>query len=586
MRRITYFVLITIFILIFYFSFDNEKDFKVVKVNSSVEFFVDFNSNNVADENEMIQMQWLDNEPSCFNKVQNAQLNYLGMLFAKKTLLNKKVQIVRGKDKYPVVLLSDGIDYAQLLADKGYVLTTDNKNKVAENINKAKQLNIVSYNKKSNKFHNLDCKYALLSANEIVIEKQNLPKDAIPCKLCNLKNKKEDGKDNRTFYPKDIDEKYSPVYKDSLLDFYVTDFTKYNYPSSKCLTTLCKSLLHEINSAQSSIDFAIYGVDNQPSITNALINAAKRGVKIRWVYDLNKNGTTIYTETTSLKNILKESKSDIELNTSVISSSNVTKDAIMHNKFFIFDGKKVWTGSANISHTDLSGFNANSAVLIKSSQIAKIYTDEFEQMYSGYFHKLKNRNKSEQTGSSVAVYFSPQDRAISRHIIPLIKNAKHYVYVPVFVVTHKDFTNALIEAKQRGVDVRLIVDATSAGSKYSSVKNLRDNGVLVKTENRAGKMHMKSIIVDDKYVVLGSMNFTKSAENYNDENVLIISNPKLAANFKEKFLYFYNSIPNKWLYKNPMAESFNSINSCYDGVDNDFDGKVDMRDDSCKFKRY
>ena len=94
---------------------------------------------------------------------------------------------------------------------------------------------------------------------------------------------------------------------------------------------------------------------------------------------------------------------------------------------------------------------------------------------------------------------------------------------------------------------------------------------------------MKSIIIDDEIVVLGSMNFTKSGESYNDENVLLIKNSTLAKSFKDKFLYFYNSIDDKWLYKNPSAEGINSINSCFDGVDNDFDGDVDSVDNGCSF---
>ena len=97
-------------------------------------------------------------------------------------------------------------------------------------------------------------------------------------------------------------------------------------------------------------------------------------------------------------------------------------------------------------------------------------------------------------------------------------------------------------------------------------------------------MHMKSIIIDDNYSIIGSMNFTNSGESYNDENVIIIKNTNLAKLFKEKFLYFYQNIPDKWLYKNPGAESKNSINSCYDGIDNNFDGKTDMQDDSCNYK--
>jgi phosphatidylserine/phosphatidylglycerophosphate/cardiolipin synthase-like enzyme len=153
--------------------------------------------------------------------------------------------------------------------------------------------------------------------------------------------------------------------------------------------------------------------------------------------------------------------------------------------------------------------------------------------------------------------------------------------VPVFVITHKDFVNELINAKARGVDVKIIVDATSASSKYSMIKTLRDNGIKVKTENRAGKMHMKSIIIDDLYSIIGSMNFTKSGEYYNDENLIIIKNQKLTQKFKKIFLELYNNIPDIWLSKNPPAESKYSINSCNDGVDNDFDQKIDSNDSSC-----
>ena len=65
--------------------------------------------------------------------------------------------------------------------------------------------------------------------------------------------------------------------------------------------------------------------------------------------------------------------------------------AIMHNKFFIFDNKKVWTGSANITSTDLSEYNSNYAVLIENKAIAEIYKQEFEQMFNGNFHKYKQK---------------------------------------------------------------------------------------------------------------------------------------------------------------------------------------------------
>ena len=65
----------------------------------------------------------------------------------------------------------------------------------------------------------------------------------------------------------------------------------------------------------------------------------------------------------------------------------------------------------------------------------------------------------------------------------------------------------------------------------------------VKIENWPGKMHMKSMIIDDEKLIIGSMNFTKQGENINDENCLIIkSAPELAKKYKEHFLTLWNSI--------------------------------------------
>ena len=80
------------------------------------------------------------------------------------------------------------------------------------------------------------------------------------------------------------------------------------------------------------------------------------------------------------------------------------------------------------------------------------------------------------------------------------------------------------------------------------------------------------------------MNFTKSGEKYNDENVVIIKNQELTKSFKKMFLYFWSFIPDKWLYSNPITESSDSINSCFDGIDNDFDGKIDNADEGCRIK--
>ena len=111
---------------------------------------------------------------------------------------------------------------------------------------------------------------------------------------------------------------------------------------------------------------------------------------------------------------------------------------------------------------------------------------------------------------------------------------------------------------------------------------LREAGIPVKIENYAGKVHSKSIIIDDKYVIAGSMNFTKSGENKNDENSVIIEDIRLAKYYKGFFEYLWKKISDKYLKHGVRAEGKYSIGSCSDGIDNNYDGKVDKQDTGCK----
>ena len=325
---------------------------------------------------------------------------------------------------------------------------------------------------------------------------------------------------------------------------------KQKKPQNRCNTAACKALLNSINEAQESIDFAIYGINQQDKIFNALVKAQKRGVKVRWVTDLNERKRNIYYDTYSLMHKIPTYKTDYF---SQQKEAERTKDfefpqtAIMHNKFFIFDNKKVFTGSTNISNYCLTGYNSNVALLINYTDVAKVYKQEFEQMYSGKFHNEKsavsNNENIKLEDSIISIYFSPINKTTTEKIIPLIKESKNYIYIPAFYLTRKGIIYELIDAKKRGVEVKIIVDETSVKGKYVDIDFIKEHGIDIKVENWAGKMHMKSMIIDDEILVIGSMNFTKQGENINDENCLIIKNaPELTKKYKEHFLTLWGSI--------------------------------------------
>ena len=157
--------------------------------------------------------------------------------------------------------------------------------------------------------------------------------------------------------------------------------------------------------------------------------------------------------------------------------------------------------------------------------------------------------------------------------------------MPVFIITDKELATSLVKAKNRGVKIRLIVDATNARNKYSQHHYLRKNGIEVKTENYAGKLHSKSVIIDDNFTIIGSMNFSKSGENRNDENVIVIKDKNLTLFYKDYFTYLWGKIKDYCLNHDVAAEGILSIGSCSDGIDNDYDGKTDMLDEGCRMKK-
>lgn len=579
-------VVLLILTFLFFLLIETQKSsyFTVLKINSPIEIVVDINKNGIEDSNEIIELKNVrsfSTKPSA-KQAQLSQrlkilpedafgLGFLAENFANETLSGKKIKLV----KKNLQIFVDNKNYENMLLDRGFAV----KNNIAmtpsieKQLEKVRKLNLKIFNNKSHKYHKLNCKYGLMAHNSQILSVFQLPKDAKPCKFCLGKKQNAKNKNQKMKIDKIPDIKCpAMVFQTNSIKIFLTDFTRVLKPSNNCNTAVCKALVQEINSAQSSIDFAIYGYTKIPAIQHALETAQKRGVKVRFVYDLDSQNTNIYPDTIYLTKILLNNCAD-------------NSDDIMHDKFFIFDNKKVLTGSANISNTDMSGFNSNVVILINSKEVANIYLQEFEQMFGGKYHKLKSKiqdKEAEVDNSHLEIYFSPQDKGITNQVISLINNAKKYIYIPAFLITHKQFTQSLITASKRGVDIKIILDATNTHTSSSKLKILRQNGILVKTENYAGKCHSKSLIIDDIYTVIGSMNFSRSGEWVNDENMVIIKDREITLFYKTFFQYLWARIPDKWLKYNARAESPDSIGSCSDGIDNDFDGKIDREDDSCK----
>ncbi|GBF23054.1 hypothetical protein tpqmel_0458, partial [Candidatus Gastranaerophilus sp. (ex Termes propinquus)] len=260
-------------------------------------------------------------------------------------------------------------------------------------------------------------------------------------------------------------------------------------------------------------------------------------------------------------------------------------NTFMHNKFFIFDKERVFTGTMNISLSGSGGYNSNTVLVINSQRLAQIYLGELEQMLEGKFQKQKADMSVENillpSGIELSVYFSPRGSAYLGKIKPLLEDAKQEIFVSAFYLTHKGIVEDLKAAKARGVEVRVIMDASAAANKHSKVHEIRASDIACKVENWGGKSHEKNMVIDKKHFIVGSANFSNSGFTKNDENVLIIKSPAISEFYRAHFLKLWASIDDKYLTQTPRAESFESRGSCYDGIDNNHDGKIDSKDEGC-----
>jgi hypothetical protein len=256
---------------------------------------------------------------------------------------------------------------------------------------------------------------------------------------------------------------------------------------------------------------------------------------------------------------------------------------IMHNKFFIIDDRFVITGTGNITPTGYDR-NANNYIFIDSPQVAADFKDEFDQMFAGRFstakHELRNGNHYQVGDTLVEVYFSPQEDAMGR-ILGHMENAQHSINFMIFAFTkdqvgsgliqkHEEFTryNECCDPASAGAtdcvavvceepfepkEVRGVVDKSQLHSNgpYHEVYRLLLFGVPMRLDGSdnsylpgdyqagGGRLHSKTMVLDagkpTAKVITGSFNWSSSATQANDETLLVLSGPRIAAQTKEWF---------------------------------------------------
>lgn len=306
--------------------------------------------------------------------------------------------------------------------------------------------------------------------------------------------------------------------------WYQLYFTSPRYPDEDQYHTggLDERLAAAIDQAQKSVDVAAYDFD-LTRVAEALIAAHQRGVNVRLVTD---------TDNVDERAVRSVQRAGIPV-------VDDDRGAIMHDKFVVIDGSAVWTGSWNLTENGTYR-NNNNAVALQSLRLAENYAAEFEEMFDDRaFGPGSPANtpypKLKIGGVAVENYFAPEDE-VAEKLVSLLEGAQSNIRFMAYSFTHDGIGKAMRDRARAGVTVQGVFEGRSADNQYSEYGKLKEvRGVEVRQDGNPYIMHHKVIIIDDETVVLGSYNLSASADERNDENVLVVHSAEFAAHYLSEF---------------------------------------------------
>lgn len=279
--------------------------------------------------------------------------------------------------------------------------------------------------------------------------------------------------------------------------------------SYQCHDNLRDLYVKAIQESKQSVWLSIYSLSD-PRIIRALKEKAEEGINV----------TVFHDPETPQKGFL-------QLGDKVHTIAKMGS-GLMHQKILIIDDTTIWIGSANFT-VDSLRFQDNLVIGLQSQALAEHI-------------KQKNARHSQMisAGGQMVEYweFPSQGRDGLERLLQLIDSAQKTVRVAMFTFTHPDLTAALIRAHRRKVSVEVVMDQKQAsGVCTQTLIALQRSGIAVRLSGTQSLFHHKCAWIDEKILINGSANWTKSAFSRNDDCLLILYPLSIGQNKKMKELW-------------------------------------------------
>ncbi len=125
-------------------------------------------------------------------------------------------------------------------------------------------------------------------------------------------------------------------------------------------------------------------------------------------------------------------------------------------------------------------------------------------------------------------------------VVKWIGRANSSVHVLIYTFTLNNVANALMAAKNRGVDVKIVMERSEVSGSGAQYQNLKSAGVDIRLDTNPALMHDKVAIIDGHIIVTGSFNYSVSANLSNNENLVVIDDRLWASAFETQFQQIYS----------------------------------------------
>ncbi len=143
-----------------------------------------------------------------------------------------------------------------------------------------------------------------------------------------------------------------------------------------------------------------------------------------------------------------------------------------------------------------------------------------------------------QENGFAEVYFCPRDYC-ARRLISHIDSAEKSLFVAIYSFSHMGIAEALVSARDRGVEVKVVMDFLQAQPSYSVKDFFQEELLNFRIKKGAGAMHHKFVIIDSEKVFTGSFNYSMNADTRNNENLVLLNDERMAQKYYSEFFLLW-----------------------------------------------